>query len=322
MAASTCCKLAHSEKKSRFQVIPVSRENKRAEVAVALKRYNWENLYLFGPVLPRVGVNLFGENKEFAGRYKNHQMPEVKLGNERHSTVNLSNLRVNVEQIFNELNENITSNTQLLYPFTANSFGNEQYLKTKSTELLKKATECDKQIENLPTVSNLYQIELAIRKYINPSKNDIRLPDSMISYWNSMLPFLYSLSDVHVNQEITHPYLHYSGKTDCIAVWQNHLVLIELLLPYNESSIMRNLKDAPLRAAAYAGAVNADSTNSFEIKEILLVIPSADKSLAHVLNIETDKMLAYWNLWLERLKLYWEIRCEMPAANYTNVSYK
>jgi genome maintenance exonuclease 1 len=133
------------------------------------------------------------------------------------------------------------------------------------------------------------------------------VPDEIAMLWKSLSPVFPAISDVRVlEKNVAHPFLCYKGIADCIACYKNELVVIDWKTSARSKSTLSDLYDEPLQAAAYAGAVNYDKDLGFQVEKFVVVIAyeSGDPADVHAFNHTVCK--DYWNLWLARLRGYWE----------------
>ena len=143
-------------------------------------------------------------------------------------------------------------------------------------------------------------------KLANP--DDSRdVPDEIASLWSSLAPVFPSISSVRLMEKhVAHPFLCYKGVADCIACYKNELVIIDWKTSARSKPTLSHLYDEPLQAAAYAGAVNYDKDLKLQVDKFVVVIAyeSGDPADVHAFNHSVCK--EYWNLWLARLRGYWE----------------
>lgn len=133
------------------------------------------------------------------------------------------------------------------------------------------------------------------------------VPDEIASLWQSLAPVFPSISSVRLmEQHVAHPFLCYKGVADCVACYKNELVVIDWKTSARSKPTLSDLYDEPLQAAAYAGAVNYDKDLKLQVDKFVVVIAyeSGDPADVHAFNHSVCK--EYWNLWLARLREYWE----------------
>lgn len=134
------------------------------------------------------------------------------------------------------------------------------------------------------------------------------VPKIIDGLWLSLNHVFPNIHEVKViEQRIAHPFLCYKGIVDCVAVYENELVLIDWKTSSKEKPTLFNLYDEPLQAVAYMGALNYDKTFNYQVDKMALVIAYEDGSPATVHKMSTLHCKDYWKQWLARLKVYYDV---------------
>lgn len=115
---------------------------------------------------------------------------------------------------------------------------------------------------------------------------------------------LQKVSGVHGTEFMTtHPVLSYLGKTDCVALYQNNLCVIDWKLSSKKKETLKECYDDPFQVAAYAGAFNATCGDS-KISNAVIVKAYRDGSPANVHFMNEFVLGFYWEGWVRRLARY------------------
>lgn len=147
---------------------------------------------------------------------------------------------------------------------------------------------------------------LIARKLSHPDESR-EVPEEVAGLWESLAPVFPDISSVRLMEKnVTHPFLCYKGIADCVALYKKELVVIDWKTSARAKPTLSDLYDEPLQAAAYAGAVNYDKNLNFQVEKFVVVIAYESGDAAHVHAFSHSVCKEYWNLWLTRLKSYWD----------------
>lgn len=150
-----------------------------------------------------------------------------------------------------------------------------------------------------------------------PNENNPKLSKEVVSnLWNSIKNIVQDkISNVRlVEHVVTHHQLNYRGIVDCVAVYQNELVVIDFKTAEKPKKNVESLYDNPLQVTAYCGALNSDpsipkSVIDRNICSGLIITAYTDGSEASVFYFGRDEIMNnYWSQWIVRLEQYssWE----------------
>lgn len=113
-----------------------------------------------------------------------------------------------------------------------------------------------------------------------------------------------------VEHIVTHPDLKYRGIVDCVACYENELVVIDFKTAEKPKKSVGSLFDNPLQVTAYCGAINNDkniprSVIDRNICSGLVIVAYIDGSEASVYYLGREKVTNdYWKQWTTRLEQY------------------
>lgn len=128
-----------------------------------------------------------------------------------------------------------------------------------------------------------------------------------------------------VEHVVTHPQMNYRGIVDCVAFYENELVVIDFKTAEKPKKDIESLYDNPLQVTAYCGAINNDSNIPSHVIDRnitagLVVVAYVDGSEASTYLLGRDKVTNdYWKQWVTRLDQY--VRLEesnFKTANTVN----
>ncbi|GLH10451.1 Mitochondrial genome maintenance exonuclease 1 [Gryllus bimaculatus] len=139
------------------------------------------------------------------------------------------------------------------------------------------------------------------------SIDDIQIDSAVEGCWLSIQTTLKEIGAVKVlERHVVHEEL--LGK----------LLLIEWKKSNKQKSTLWNTYDAPLQVAAYVGALNFDTNYDIKVDGGLVVVAYSDGSPAHVHPLNKSQCEKYWQMWLNRLRLYWDLFDKQEASNVPN----
>lgn len=121
-----------------------------------------------------------------------------------------------------------------------------------------------------------------------------------------------------VEHIVTHPELNYRGIVDCVAFYNNELVVIDFKTAEKPKHTKESLYDNPLQITAYCGALNRDPnipTNAIDrnICSGLIITAYTDGSAATLHEFSRDEINSLWKQWIDRLDQYTRLQ-EMTQA--------
>lgn len=110
-----------------------------------------------------------------------------------------------------------------------------------------------------------------------------------------------------VEHIVTHPKLNYRGIVDCVAYYEDELVVIDFKTAEKYKKDVTSLYDNPLQVTAYCGALNSDMSIPQKVLDRnicsgLIIIAYTDGSEASVHHFGRDEIMNnYWTQWTDRL---------------------
>ncbi len=142
-----------------------------------------------------------------------------------------------------------------------------------------------------------------------------------IPYWKSILPVLDEITNVRFQEKrVYHPVYGYAGTLDCYATFRG---VENTLIDFKTSAKAKRfdwIEHYCIQTVAYSAAVKACHGLTTNQTAIIIARPektykSVDKAPkvteAQVFTLCREEMIYYWDLWLERLKVFNE---RMSAA--------
>ncbi|XP_042906719.1 mitochondrial genome maintenance exonuclease 1 [Parasteatoda tepidariorum] len=158
-------------------------------------------------------------------------------------------------------------------------------------------------------LKNGASIHSNINSYLSATPEaDILIEESNLGHWRSLKTIFPRITDIKLLEErVSHPFLCYKGIVDCFAKYRDHLVVIDWKTSKRTKGALSSTYDNPLQIAAYVGALNFDPKFQYLVRKGLIVVAYESGVPANPLFIDEEKMLKYWKEWLKRIKLYWEI---------------
>lgn len=302
--------------------------------ADVMKRLNWENANLFGPVLTsktkpcssKIDSNII-QHETRIPIFESLDACEVQQNKEKQKvdlcsilTFPLINKIIHSKEKINELNylrkhlEILTENSSL--PSVTSILQ-----KTMPVERLKILDKwrlnmiCQLGKEGFEKYqaelfSNGSSLHHSISCYLSSTPEcELYIKEENVGHWKSLKHIFPTIKDVKLLEEfVTHPFLCYRGVVDCFAKYKDHLVVIDWKTSKKVKSLIKNTYDDPLQIAAYVGALNFDPKFQYLANKGLLVIAyeTGHPSTAHF--IDQTNMKFYWQEWLKRIKKFWEVK--------------
>lgn len=123
-----------------------------------------------------------------------------------------------------------------------------------------------------------------------------------------------------VEHIVTHPEMNYRGIVDCVAFYEDELVVIDFKTAEKPKKDIASLYDNPLQVTAYCGAINSDSNIPEHVIDRnicagLVIVAYVDGSEASVYHLKREKVVNdYWNQWTTRLTQFTRLE-EMRKGN-------
>lgn len=123
-----------------------------------------------------------------------------------------------------------------------------------------------------------------------------------------------------VEHIVTHPELNYRGIVDCVAFYNDELVVIDFKTAEKPKHTKESLYDNPLQITAYCGAINRDPNipiNAIDrnICSGLIITAYTDGSAATLHQFSRDEINSLWKQWIDRLDQYTRLQ-DMTQAKY------
>ncbi|KFM61207.1 hypothetical protein X975_09911, partial [Stegodyphus mimosarum] len=136
---------------------------------------------------------------------------------------------------------------------------------------------------------------------------ELQIEEANLGHWKSLKAIFPEIREIKLLEErVFHPFLQYKGVVDCFAKYKDHLVVIDWKTSKRVKSTINNTYDNPLQIAAYVGALNFDPKFQYLANKGLIVIAYENGMKAGSFFINENAMQHYWKEWLKRVKLYWE----------------
>lgn len=113
-----------------------------------------------------------------------------------------------------------------------------------------------------------------------------------------------------VEHIVTHKEMNYRGIVDCVAFYEDELVVIDFKTAEKPKDNIESLYDNPLQVTAYCGALNSDLSipNHVIDRNIcsgVVIVAYIDGSEASVFQLSREKIAnEYWKQWVTRLDQY------------------
>lgn len=110
-----------------------------------------------------------------------------------------------------------------------------------------------------------------------------------------------------VEHIVTHPKMNYRGIVDCVAFFEDELVVIDFKTAEKPKKNIESLYDNPLQVTAYCGAINNDLAIPQHVVDRnicsgVVIVAYIDGSEASVYQLSREKVVNdYWKEWISRL---------------------
>lgn len=313
-----------------------------------MKRLNWENKQLFGPVQSSKTTNYDDKKFEESNQIIQHvtQIPIIEPCIEQ--SVSLKS----TPNVLIDKSQSLNINSLLSFPLVNKPSLSSKLLNNKINEWnsLRKDLECMSKSSSIPSVSAIlektmpkerveilerwkqnmikqlgeegfqkYHKELlskgdslhnSINTYLASTReSELVIREENAGHWRSLKQIFPSIKDVKLLEEfVTHPFLCYRGVVDCFARYNNQLVVIDWKTSKKPKTNIKSTYDNPLQIAAYVGALNFDPKYQYLASKGLIVVAYESGGPATAHFIDEGTMLEYWNHWLLRVKEFWDMK--------------
>lgn len=130
-----------------------------------------------------------------------------------------------------------------------------------------------------------------------------------------------------VEHIVTHPDMKYRGIVDCVAFYEDELVVIDFKTAEKPKKNVESLFDNPLQVTAYCGAINNDATIPLTVIDRniwsgLVIVAYIDGSEASTYLLKRDQVISdYWKQWTSRLDQYTQLEEIRQRENKKNPFY-
>lgn len=168
-------------------------------------------------------------------------------------------------------------------------------------------------------------LEKYLLNNIEPTAGQAELTKEIVqNLWKSIENVVRDkVKDVRLVEHIvTHPTMNYRGIVDCVACYEDELVVIDFKTAEKPKKTVESLYDNPLQVTAYCGAINCDtripeSVIDRNISAGLVIVAYVDGSEASVYRLGSEQVNEYWKQWSKRLGQYMGME-EMRQAEKKN----
>lgn len=138
-------------------------------------------------------------------------------------------------------------------------------------------------------------------------------------YWKSLELVLPAIEHVYsLEDNVVHPYLHYRGIFDCLAIYRGCACVIDWKTSSKPKPTLRDTYDYPLQMVAYIGALNQSNylveRGIPQVNTAALVVAYENGDPAHIHFLDTAKCQYYWKKWLDKLHQYWLLKSSDVAS--------
>lgn len=146
-----------------------------------------------------------------------------------------------------------------------------------------------------------------------PKIDEGELPKEVINnLWKSIKNVVQDkINNVRLVEHIvTHKDMKYRGIVDCVAFYENELVVIDFKTAEKPKKTVESLYDNPLQVTAYCAALNNDTSISKDVIDrniisALVVVAYVDGSEASTYHLSHEQIINnYWKQWQSRLDQY------------------
>lgn len=290
-----------------------------------LKTFNEENDQLFGPI-----INTHPKSELDEGRKKFEKNENIKIDTIVNLLPTLDDLdKFKSFPLFNPYKTNQTCETQLYTKrkqiLAQNNLTLSQFpsvTKVLSSTMSQESIEALEKwrIKMIAELGEQGFLEMKAKLFrrgrllhqniaflLNEQQDCLSIDAEIEGFWKSLSHLFSSFSQVKLlEKNVCHPFLCYKGIIDCVAHYNNELLLIDWKTSSRIKPNLSNLYDEPIQAAAYIGALNFDDNFDFQIDKLAIIIAYEDGHPAHVHKLSKSLCHSYWSLWTLRLKQYWE----------------
>ncbi|XP_067133487.1 mitochondrial genome maintenance exonuclease 1-like [Centruroides vittatus] len=312
--------------------------------APVVKRINWENINLFGPLLKRrahkkslikhvpdsLSSNnenssnfsfieekkclLYFENlkaEDFVHGYK-YILPSSNFNITYALDFPLLNIDSNdkyegIPYLSELKNYNLPSVTTVLNQ-TMSPTNMAILQKWKAKMILELGEEGFKKYQR-DTFENGSSLHRCIENYLlGIPESELIIKAENLGHWKSLKTVIPYICNVKLLEKpVKHPYLLYKGIIDCVATYRDHLVVIDWKTSKRHKRTLSSTYDNPLQLAAYVGAINFDTAHDLKVDSAALIIAYENGDPAEVHYMPSALCNVYWKEWLKRLRQYWNI---------------
>lgn len=139
-------------------------------------------------------------------------------------------------------------------------------------------------------------------------ESQLNIKEENLGHWKSLKTVIPYIDNVKIlEKSVSHPYLMYKGIIDCVATFRNQLVIIDWKTSKRHKRTFSSTYDNPIQLAAYVGALNFDATHDTKVDSAVIIIAYENGDPAEVHYMPSALCCIYWKEWLKRLKHYWHI---------------
>lgn len=156
----------------------------------------------------------------------------------------------------------------------------------------------------------------------SPHHAEEEVKEIVVNLWKSINHLVKEkLTNVRLIEHIvTHPELNYRGIVDCVAYYENELVVIDFKTAEKPKHTKESLYDNPLQITAYCGAINndpliPDMAIDRNICSGLIITAYTDGSPATLHQFSRDEINSYWTQWVDRLDQYLRLQAMTEQQN-------
>ncbi|KAH8027243.1 hypothetical protein HPB51_003750 [Rhipicephalus microplus] len=275
----TACKCMKSTKASKNPSGAVAASNggdartpkKSASAANAVKKFNFENLSLYGPVLrSSKGTKL---DKGLRLSYLDERAPR----------------RLKVSRLACE------------EPETARVVraGERLFRNQLEAELLDALTSTDEEAARLAAASGDAEQKVDVSIPTKSFDLEATLNFPLLNFLRDGVP---EDDDTHVAVPTSPPQDEAQGPRKAP---KGEMVLIDWKTSKKQKPRLSDTYDNPLQVAAYVGALNYDGNYKIQVRDAMIVIAYEDGSPCQVHHLGPTLCQRHWQRWLQRVRTYW-----------------